>query len=41
MTAMLDGALLTDDELEQGPAGWQALQDPFPRWIAREPESAA
>ncbi len=41
MTAMLDGALVTDDELAQGPAGWQALEDPFPRWIAREPESAA
>jgi len=28
----LDGCLLTDREMRLGPAGWQGLQDPFPRW---------
>ena len=41
MTTRLEQALLTDDELALGPSGWRGLEDPFPRWIAREPETAA
>ena len=28
----LDACLLTDREMRLGPAGWQGLPDPFPRW---------
>ena len=34
----LDGALLTPEELDAGPAGWSALPDPFPAWTAGEAE---
>ncbi len=30
LTAMLDEALLTDQEMEQGPEDWKSLPDPFP-----------
>ncbi|MCH8614025.1 GTP-binding protein [Arsenicicoccus dermatophilus] len=32
LTAALDGAALTDEELAAGPLSWAALPDPFPRW---------
>ncbi|WP_043931610.1 GTP-binding protein, partial [Xanthomonas citri] len=30
--AVLDACLLSDQELRQGPAQWQLLDDPFPHW---------
>ncbi|MGW8338496.1 hypothetical protein Xkhy_15615 [Xanthomonas axonopodis pv. khayae] len=30
--AALDACLLSDQELRQGPAQWQLLEDPFPHW---------
>lgn len=33
--AELDACLLTDQEMEQGPDGWLALDDPFPVWRRR------
>ena len=30
--AALDACLLSDQELRQGPAHWQLLDDPFPHW---------
>jgi G3E family GTPase len=39
VSAELDQALLSDAEYIPGPAFWQRLPDPFPRWtLAREPE---
>ena len=32
LTSGLDRALLTDDEMALGPAGWAKLDDPFPGW---------
>ncbi|MFT4036026.1 MAG: zinc metallochaperone GTPase ZigA [Patulibacter sp.] len=32
LTGRLDGALLTEDEMVQGPERWRALPDPFPAW---------
>jgi G3E family GTPase len=32
LEAQLHAALLTDDEMALGAAGWAALADPFPRW---------
>jgi hypothetical protein len=32
LTAMLDGALLTDAEMAKGPGAWAALPDPFVDW---------
>ncbi|MBX3259752.1 MAG: zinc metallochaperone GTPase ZigA [Labilithrix sp.] len=32
LRARLDAALLTSGELAAGPAGWTALDDPFPEW---------
>jgi hypothetical protein len=32
LRAMLDGCLLTDGEMAQGPEGWAALEDPLPPW---------
>ncbi|MBC3192701.1 GTP-binding protein [Pseudonocardia sp. C8] len=32
VTARLDRALLTDDELLAGPRAWRALDDPLPEW---------
>ncbi len=34
LTAMLDAALLTDDEMALGPAAWRRLPDPIPSWEA-------
>lgn len=34
MTQALEAALLTEDELLQGKAAWQELEDPFPEWQA-------
>lgn len=39
MQAALNAALLTDDEMQPGPVGWSELEDPFPGWIAKAPES--
>ncbi|WIA17110.1 hypothetical protein OEZ85_014005 [Tetradesmus obliquus] len=37
LRAMLDGCLLTDEEMALGPAGWlQQLQDPLPPWETGE-----
>jgi len=40
--AQLDGCLMTDDELAQGPAAWEDA-DPFPAWtvLGQEDEAAA
>ncbi len=39
LRAMLDGCLLTDEEMAQGPEGWAALEDPLPPWeVAMEEE---
>jgi len=32
ITATLDGALLTDEEMAAGPTVWTAFADPFPAW---------
>ena len=32
LTAMLDGALLTDEEFAEGQEAWSYLPDPFPAW---------
>lgn len=32
LEAMLDEALLTDDEFRRGPSSWSQLPDPFPNW---------
>ncbi|MFT3989800.1 MAG: zinc metallochaperone GTPase ZigA [Luteolibacter sp.] len=32
LEAMLDQALLTDDEFRQGPSAWRRFPDPFPKW---------
>ncbi len=32
LTAMLDAALLTDDEMSRGPEAWARLRDPIPSW---------
>jgi G3E family GTPase len=32
LTSGLERALLTDDEMALGPAGWKKLDDPFPGW---------
>jgi G3E family GTPase len=37
----LDGCLLTDPEMAQGPAAWSALDDPFPAWGFVEDEADA
>lgn len=34
--ATLDACLLTDDEMEGGPAAWAAFDDPFEEWIDPE-----
>jgi len=39
LTAMLDSALLTDEELNQGPLAWTTLPDPFPSWQKINQES--
>lgn len=31
LTAMLDGCLLTDEEMEAGPMSWREFPDPFPK----------
>jgi hypothetical protein len=41
LTARFDACLLTDEEMEQGPAGWSNLPDPFPSWLPTEPEPQA
>lgn len=41
LTARFDACLLTDEEMEQGPAGWSNLPDPFPSWLPTEPEPHA
>ena len=35
---LLEGCLLTDGEMEAGPEGWVALEDPFPGWILGDAE---
>ncbi|MEM9373201.1 MAG: zinc metallochaperone GTPase ZigA [Planctomycetota bacterium] len=30
---LLDGCLLTDEELETGPGAWNGWADPFPEWV--------
>jgi G3E family GTPase len=32
LSGLLDGCLLTDEEMAAGPAGWLSLPDPFPAW---------
>lgn len=32
IVSQLDGALLTGEEMEKGPAGWKAFRDPLPDW---------
>lgn len=32
LRAMLDVCLLTDEEMELGPAGWADFEDPLPPW---------
>ena len=32
LEAMLDEALLTDDEFRRGPSAWVSIPDPFPKW---------
>ena len=32
LIAKLDGCLMTEAEMEQGPEGWRELDDPFPEW---------
>jgi G3E family GTPase len=32
LRASLDACLLSEPEMRAGPAAWQALRDPFPRW---------
>jgi hypothetical protein len=35
--AMLDGCLLTDEEMALGPQGWaEQLDDPLPPWVGDE-----
>lgn len=34
LTSHYEGALLTDEELMQGPEGWRRYADPFPHWTA-------
>ena len=41
LRARLDACLLDDTELAKGPAGWQAFDDPFPRWLIERTEEAA
>ena len=38
--ARLDEALLTDDEIAQGPSGWADYPDPLPAWESAEPAPA-
>ena len=38
--AMLDGALLTDEETAAGPDAWAALDDPLPPWEELNEEDA-
>ncbi|KAF8065844.1 yciC [Scenedesmus sp. PABB004] len=38
LRAMLDGCLLTDDEMALGPDGWAAFDDPLPPWELGEEE---
>ncbi|MCC5829199.1 MAG: zinc metallochaperone GTPase ZigA [Phycisphaeraceae bacterium] len=35
LESMLDQALLTDEEMAQGPEGWLKFEDPFPSWDAQ------
>ncbi|MBO9532376.1 MAG: GTP-binding protein [Solirubrobacteraceae bacterium] len=37
----LEACLLREDELATGPEAWRALADPFPSWLASEPETEA
>jgi len=37
--ALLDGCLLTDEELAAGPSAWDSFADPFPEWVFREAEA--
>jgi len=41
LTAMLDGALLTDAEMKKGPRAWSALPDPFVDWDDEAADDAA
>ncbi len=38
LTAMLDVALLTDDEMARGPKAWARMRDPVPSWEPEESE---
>jgi G3E family GTPase len=40
LTARLDACLLTDAEMEGGPAAWQRFEDPFGPWTSDEDEAA-
>lgn len=31
--ALLDGCLLTEEELSMGPESWTGWPDPFPEWV--------
>ncbi|MFQ3670486.1 MAG: zinc metallochaperone GTPase ZigA [Verrucomicrobiia bacterium] len=33
MREVLEGCLLTDEELSRGPEGWRVMEDPFPAWL--------
>ncbi|EGV31639.1 cobalamin synthesis protein P47K [Thiorhodococcus drewsii AZ1] len=35
---ILDGCLLSEEEMAAGPRAWKALDDPFPRWFAEKSE---
>ncbi|MBL9076318.1 MAG: GTP-binding protein [Planctomycetes bacterium] len=41
LTARLDACLLTDREMQGGPAAWQQLPDPFEPWTTAEAEADA
>ncbi len=41
LTGRLDACLLTEAELEAGPAGWLSYADPFPAWTVDEDGTAA
>lgn len=36
LRTMLDGCLLTDEEMALGPEGWASFDDPLPAWDVGE-----
>src|SRR6185436_10159902 len=41
LRAKLDSALLSEQELAQGPSQWAHWDDPFPDWVGHEPAAIA